>query len=38
MYPVRGQTIIVYSPTIKECITIVRAGEPLLMFPDGLSP
>jgi hypothetical protein len=27
VYPVRGQTIIVYAPNVKECITVVPAGE-----------
>ncbi|KAI0285369.1 nucleotide-binding domain-containing protein [Russula aff. rugulosa BPL654] len=26
VYPIRGQTIIVYSPNIKECISVVRGG------------
>jgi hypothetical protein len=36
MYPVRGQTMIVYSPNVKECITVVRGGEQLFTSPDGL--
>jgi D-amino-acid oxidase len=37
VYPIRGQTIIVYSPNIKECISVVRGGEQLFISPDGLS-
>ena len=38
VYPVRGQTIIVYSPNAKECLSVVRGGEPLFLFPDALGP
>ena len=37
VYPVRGQSIIVYSPNVKECITVVRGGEQPFISPDGPS-
>jgi hypothetical protein len=37
VYPVRGQTMLVYSPNVKECITVAAAGEQLFISPDGLS-
>jgi hypothetical protein len=33
VYPVRGQTILVYSPSVNECMTVVPAGEKTFYLP-----